>query len=543
VSDGFSFARDSVTGLRVENRLPVVQVESPRTNDVALEDTAWPLAATAVDVEDGSLDVAWSSSRDGVLTTNTVLSLGTHTLTASATDSDGASGSARIPVKVVAAAADCDLTIDSLGLSGTKLDYCHNWLMREHGITPGKTNIIACVVRNSGIAVTGSLHVAITPPGGTVLSWSTNAVEFAPFSVSRFLIAVVPDEYGLYSVSATVTPDLLPDRNSADNHRRYETFTEMPAIMMHQNQRRQEVLTIVAGYYDAVYYGPVAQDFDIYNGGSAALTVTNVAVHHNYGGYPPEIYVNPAVTVPFTLQPGELQTVTVKFRDNTDGRRDAFLHVDSNDPQRPHLDAPLYCWVKATNAPVIGPWSDVDDDLLPNYVEEMIGTSTNNPDSDGDGIIDGFEDYNGNGVREAWETSPLNADTDGDGLADGEEDRNHNGGMDSDESSPLNADTDGDSLSDYDESITHTYALDPESCLVVGSVTEDKGSGETVIKWQAENGVQYRIEVSTDYVHWTPAPTGGGDDYRALRTAEMTGWQTYRCTAHAGTRYRIVVIE
>jgi len=64
------------------------------------------------------------------------------------------------------------------------------------------------------------------------------------------------------------------------------------------------------------------------------------------------------------------------------------------------------------------------------------GTSPTNPDSDGDGLYDGFKDENGNyrfdvgemgedvncdGVRQDWETSPNASDTDGDGLSDGQE--------------------------------------------------------------------------------------------------------------------------
>lgn len=118
-------------------------------------------------------------------------------------------------------------------------------------------------------------------------------------------------------------------------------------------------------------------------------------------------------------------------------------------------------------------------------------TDPNNPDSDGDGILDGVEDANHNGwldgdgeslaanadpslarkwpngirdLGEVWtETSPTNPDTDGDGLSDGYgEDKNFDGKIDGDtngdriwqvgevwtETDPLNADTDGDGLPD-----------------------------------------------------------------------------------------------
>ena len=52
-----------------------------------------------------------------------------------------------------------------------------------------------------------------------------------------------------------------------------------------------------------------------------------------------------------------------------------------------------------------------------------------NSDTDGDGLLDGQEDANGNGVW--WmpvKPIPLNSDTDGDGRLDGHEDVNSNGG-------------------------------------------------------------------------------------------------------------------
>lgn len=146
-------------------------------------------------------------------------------------------------------------------------------------------------------------------------------------------------------------------------------------------------------------------------------------------------------------------------------------------------------------------------------------TDPSNPDTDGDGIMDGIEDsnHNGwidgdgdplainanptlgrnwpNGVRdpgEVWlETSPTNPDTDGDGLSDGYgEDKNGNGKIDGDtngdriwqpgenwtETDPLNSDTDGDGLPDGWE-VNH--GLDPldNGIMVFHSGTADPING------------------------------------------------------------------
>lgn len=79
------------------------------------------------------------------------------------------------------------------------------------------------------------------------------------------------------------------------------------------------------------------------------------------------------------------------------------------------------------------------------------GTNPVNPDSDGDGLHDGWED-DGDGKRAAQETSPLEPDTDKDGLGDGAEALNDDPYYRSD---PWNADSDNDRLTDYQEVVTY----------------------------------------------------------------------------------------
>jgi len=123
---------------------------------------------------------------------------------------------------------------------------------------------------------------------------------------------------------------------------------------------------------------------------------------------------------------------------------------------------------------------DTDEDGLPDYYEEILGTDKNKADTDGDGLSDGYEvlylgtdplkaDSDDNGINDGDEdldsdgltnakecelgTDPNNADTDGDGLSDGAEVNTH--GTD-----PLKYDTDGDGISDGDEI---TLGLNPNS--------------------------------------------------------------------------------
>lgn len=85
-----------------------------------------------------------------------------------------------------------------------------------------------------------------------------------------------------------------------------------------------------------------------------------------------------------------------------------------------------------------GAIGDPDTDLLVNSKEYLIGTDPWDPDSDDDGLTDGFE------VTFSNAPNPLVWDTDGDGLGDGAEVTNYF-------TNPLLLDTDGDGLWDSDE--------------------------------------------------------------------------------------------
>ncbi len=87
-------------------------------------------------------------------------------------------------------------------------------------------------------------------------------------------------------------------------------------------------------------------------------------------------------------------------------------------------------------------------------------------DSDGDGRLDGEEDRDGDGVTDAGETDPTLPDSDGDGLLDGEEDLDGDGVWEPEEgeTDPANPDSDGDGLSDGEERGSYgTDPLDPDS--------------------------------------------------------------------------------
>ncbi len=127
VSDGNSSASENFALTVTLNNPPVVTITSPANNTMVLDTDLVSLQAGATDVEDGdvSASLTWSSSLSGALgsgaSLTTTLLEGVHTITATATDSLGRTGSAT-------------LTVTSYGSSDTDTDgLADNWEFSNFG--------------------------------------------------------------------------------------------------------------------------------------------------------------------------------------------------------------------------------------------------------------------------------------------------------------------------------------------------------------------------------------------------------------------------
>ncbi|MCX6879168.1 MAG: lectin-like protein [Verrucomicrobia bacterium] len=153
-------------------------------------------------------------------------------------------------------------------------------------------------------------------------------------------------------------------------------------------------------------------------------------------------------------------------------------------------------------------WADAAGNFLAaGYLFERVGLDPLNVDTDADGLTDGQEintthsspvldDTDGDGLPDGAEvniyhSSPLLVDTDADGLNDREEVEVYH-------SNPSLKDTDGDGFDDLFEVNT---GFDP----ALASSTPDAASSiRTAVEFRfnAANGVSYRIEASTDLNQW-----------------------------------------
>jgi hypothetical protein len=154
-------------------------------------------------------------------------------------------------------------------------------------------------------------------------------------------------------------------------------------------------------------------------------------------------------------------------------------------------------------------WADSSEDFqAAGYIFEHVGLDPLNPDTDADGLNDGVE-------INTHHSSPVKEDTDGDGLNDSAEVNTHG-------SSPLLTDTDSDGLSDrvevevyhsnpalkdsdgdgYYDAFEVNSGFNPAlATSTPDAVTSLRTSVE--FRFNAADGVSYRIEASTDLENWS----------------------------------------
>lgn len=198
--------------LGVEIAAPKVSIQTPTEGKQIRPDNWVDLKGTATDFMGRTLKLSWASDKDGHLADGSTtsipkLSLGTHVLTATATDSTGRAGSAKVTVKVVDTPPDVQLVSPPSGLKvvegnsvplvATSVD-SDTW-------TPVPDKDTAWEVRRNGTVVhTATGHSAALPaakvtPGSYTVRFTAAGVTVQ----SSFTVTAIPP--GQKAPKATIT--------------------------------------------------------------------------------------------------------------------------------------------------------------------------------------------------------------------------------------------------------------------------------------------------------------------------------------------------
>ena len=257
------------------------------------------------------------------------------------------------------------------------------------------------------------------------------------------------------------------------------------------------------------------------------------------------------------------------------------IHGSMTDPQNPDSDGDGIldgvedgfnpAWLSGLNLTtfVHNGWVDGDGNTLdrndsskvwPNGIidlgETWLETDPNNPDSDGDGLSDGYgEDKDGNGlitgdtnrdrnhdVGEAWsETDPLNVDTDGDGLLDGWEVQNGLNPLDNgtdnigtaavddgDTTQGALGDPDGDSFTNSQEQTSGTKPLVSNAVAELPANSIKIGPGTEVVVGNAVNGNEFAGWTCDDLVAFDEREGEGGNNQSGDTFLAGDGFDTSR---------------
>jgi len=186
------------------NNPPSVSISAPSNGSSHVSGASVSFSGTATDVEDGSLtgSLSWTSSIDGSIGSGgsfstSSLSVGSHTITASVTDSGSLSGSASITVNITSGSTVLSNGVPVTGLSGST----GSSLVYTMSVPSGATNLVFTTAGSSGDA---DLYVSFgSQPTTSVFdcrSWTSTSNESCSFaSPSAGTYYVLVYAYSTYS--------------------------------------------------------------------------------------------------------------------------------------------------------------------------------------------------------------------------------------------------------------------------------------------------------------------------------------------------------
>ncbi|MEX0332450.1 MAG: Ig-like domain-containing protein [Puniceicoccaceae bacterium] len=157
-------------------------------------------------------------------------------------------------------------------------------------------------------------------------------------------------------------------------------------------------------------------------------------------------------------------------------------------------------------------FEDSDLDGLPDNVEVILGMDPFNPDTDGDGLLDGEEDNDADGLTNTAEilygTDPQDEDSDDNTIKDGDEDFDNDGLLNKEEfaanSDPFDPDTDNDGYDDAGEVAENSDPSDPASRPLLG-ISSFPASFMNANAYGIYGNIDFRIS-SSPYSYYNDQP-------------------------------------
>jgi extracellular elastinolytic metalloproteinase len=174
------------------NTAPSVSITSPSNNASFAAGTAISFAGSASDAQDGQISssLEWNSSRDGAIGSGgsfstSALTVGTHIITASATDSGGLEGSASISVTVTDGGGGSSIT---LSVSGRKVKGAHTADLTWSGAASTSVDVFRNGVKIVTTANDGSHTDNIGAKGGGSYTYKVCEANTTTCSAERTVV-------------------------------------------------------------------------------------------------------------------------------------------------------------------------------------------------------------------------------------------------------------------------------------------------------------------------------------------------------------------
>ena len=361
-------------------------------------------------------------------------------------------------------------------------------LLSTNNPQPGQTVRVSVLVRNAGEKAATNIAVAFYSSGTLIGTTQTVAFLAAGANTNVTVDWTIPVGTTNQGVSVTIDPGFVAeDRNRANNTSSLValapdlTITEMSVMNSARDRRMINARVVNQGNYacDA----PFQVSFHRGSPNGPVLGMVAVEAIPSGGQYDASFEWNMA-GVTFTNAYDTVYAIA-----------DSGGAVAESDRSN------------NTNFVQVATIFDSDNDGLADADELRYGTDPHNPDTDGDGLMDGEEVYR-------YGTSPLLPDSDGDGMDDGAEVR------------------------------AGTDPLSKDDVFAITSV--DTLTGLLFVEWSAKSNRTYQVIKSFDLRSWTNAPSGAGGTQQSLQTAATNGVLRYfdpTSSVQTGAFYRIGLVE